>query len=47
MVDWLRDDVFTIDDVTELMTSRVPDKLSEIYKRIFLQYRWEQHKYTR
>jgi len=46
MLDWLKDDVFTIDDVTELMTSRVPDKLTEIYKRSFLQYRWEQHKYT-
>lgn len=35
MVEWLREDVFTVDDILQLMGSRVPDKLSEIYTQSF------------
>lgn len=39
MVEWLREDDFTVDDILQLMGSRVPDKLSEIYTQSFRQYR--------
>lgn len=47
MVEWLREDDFTVDDILQLMGSRVPDKLSEIYTQSFRQYRADQFKYTR
>jgi hypothetical protein len=47
MLDWLKDDVFAVDDVISLMTSKVPDKLAEIYKQIFLKYQRDQFKYVR
>lgn len=47
MVNWLKDDVFTVDDIMDLLVSRVPDKITEMYRRIFLQYQRDQHKYTR
>ncbi|KAF3801959.1 hypothetical protein GCG54_00015182 [Colletotrichum gloeosporioides] len=47
IVDWLKDRVFTIDDVAVFIKSRVPDHFAEIYHRIFRQYYQEdQHKYV-
>ncbi|KAI8277771.1 hypothetical protein K4K59_009416 [Colletotrichum sp. SAR11_240] len=47
MVEWLKDGVFTIDDVAAFIKSRVPNHFSEMYNRIFGQYQEEQHKYIR
>lgn len=48
MSDWLQDDVLSVDDIRDLITSRVPNKIEEMYRRIFLQYQEEQqHKYMR
>ncbi|KAK0743542.1 hypothetical protein B0T18DRAFT_448213 [Schizothecium vesticola] len=46
MIDWLKEDVFTVDDIVTLMTSKVPDKLAEIYKQIFLKYQRDQLRYV-
>lgn len=47
MVEWLKDGVFTIDEATAFIKSRVPNPFTEIYNRIFLQYNEDQHKYIR
>ncbi|KAI8262677.1 hypothetical protein K4K58_000478 [Colletotrichum sp. SAR11_239] len=43
MVEWLKEDVFTIDDVITFIKSRVPNNIAEMYKRIFRQYQKDQH----
>ncbi|KAI8207348.1 hypothetical protein KHU50_010634 [Colletotrichum sp. SAR 10_65] len=45
MVEWLKEDVFTIDDVITFIKSRVPNNIAEMYKRIFRQYQKDQHRY--
>ncbi|KAI8214733.1 hypothetical protein K4K53_011858 [Colletotrichum sp. SAR 10_77] len=47
MVEWLKEDVFTIDDVITFIKSRVPNNIAEMYKRIFRQYQEDQHRYIR
>ena len=47
MVEWLQKDGLSIDDTMVLITSRVPNKIAEMYKRIFLRYQEEQRKYIR
>ncbi|KAF4854576.1 hypothetical protein CGCSCA2_v009577 [Colletotrichum siamense] len=47
MVEWLQEDVFTIDEVIDFIKSRVPNNIAEMYKRIFRQYQEDQHKYIR
>lgn len=47
MAEWLKEDVFTIDDVITFIKSRVPNNIAEMYKRIFRQYQKDQHRYIR
>ncbi|KAF5010745.1 hypothetical protein FDECE_3100 [Fusarium decemcellulare] len=46
MVNGLKYDVFTREDIMDLLALRVPDEITEIYRPIFLRYRRNQHRYT-
>lgn len=43
MVDWLKDEAFSRDDIV----SQMPTGITDMYKRIFLQYKPGQLKYVR
>ncbi|EQB48610.1 hypothetical protein CGLO_12147 [Colletotrichum gloeosporioides Cg-14] len=45
MVEWLKDDVFTVDDVIAFVKSKVPNNIAEMYRRIFRHYQESQHKF--
>ena len=47
VAEWLQYDWLSIDDIKYLITSRVPNKIAEMYRRIFFQCQEEQHKYIR
>ncbi len=43
----LKNDVFSMDDIKVLITSKVPNDFAGMYTRIFRQYQEHQHKYIR